>query len=214
MSSIEVPVQFIEERRFRKRSAPVLRALHSFLKMLPVVQDTQRGRATRRQIKAGLVITGLVFLLGGGEFVVLIPVGLTLMASGIWLPLWELDRRTALTRLKARAVGVREVSVPGRLVHDGRRLELWRQGKKLRRVLTDRAFRLEAFRGEGGAMVWCVRSAKGEAKRDAIWVSFEGEGDGEVADPARVHELVRAQGDGHALQERLREAKRSGGRRG
>lgn len=207
---IEVPVRFVEERRFRRRSAPVLRAVHSFVKLLPIVQDTQRGRDARRNIKAGLVVTGLVFLLGGGEFPFLIPVGILLMASAIWLPLWELDRRTALTRLKQRSIGTREVEVAGRLVHDGRRLELWRDGEKQRRVLTDRAFRLETYRSEGGQELWCVRPGKGEAKREAIWMQFSGEAQGALVDADRVFELARVDGDAEALRAKLREA--SGGR--
>lgn len=206
MSEIEIPVRFVEERRFRRRNAPVLRAVHSFIKTLPVVQDTQRGRSARRNIKTGLIIVGLVFLLGGGEFPLLIPLGIVLMASAIWLPLWELERRTLLTRLKQRSVGVREVEVPGRLVHDGRRLELWREGKKQRRVLTDRAFRLETFEGADGASLWCVRPAKGEAKREAIWMRLSGEAGGSKVEEERVFELAHVDGDAQALRTRLQEA--------
>ena len=41
MSAIEVPARFLEERRYRRRNAPVLRAAHSFVKLLPIVKENE-----------------------------------------------------------------------------------------------------------------------------------------------------------------------------
>ncbi|MEM1347033.1 MAG: hypothetical protein AAGI01_00655 [Myxococcota bacterium] len=156
--------------------APALEVLLGIHALLPSTKDTVSGRASRTRWKAGLVLAGVVFLIGGRESTWFALPALLLLASAAALPLTDQGKRKGAARL--RRARTREVRKPhtAQLVHDGRRLELWQGDTKLRHVRTDRAFEWSPWRDERDASVawWSVRPQGSEKKRDVIWIAVEG----------------------------------------
>lgn len=155
------------------RWTPFLKSISTLVRLLPVAKDTVRGRKSSQSTKVVLLVLGLFFLLGGRSSMFLGLVGLIIMLSAIIVPIAELQRRTWLFALKNARTTTHTRHVGALLVHDGRRLELWREGKMLRRVLTNHPFELKKHdeHSDAQSVLWSVHPHDSGKKRDAIWFS-------------------------------------------
>jgi len=170
----------------------VIGALQGLYDLLPSTKDTVSGRASRTRWKAGLVIAGVVFIVGGRESTWFAIPALVLIASAAVLPLSAQGKRQGLLSLRRMRAKEVHTPSPAKLVHDGRRLELWEEDTKLRHVLTDRAFTWTAWRDPRDASTawWSVRPAHGKKKRDVIWIAVDGAPDSPHSAEELPHEDV------------------------
>ncbi len=170
--------------------APVYGAIASFVRMMPSFRDTRSGRRKSKQTKVVLGGLGLFIILAGHNTPLIIVCGVVLMAAAVPLPLPEGQRRSIIHRLRGMRTRDIEVRRSGRLVHDGRRLLLYDDGERDRRVLTNRPFRLQTFADTEGRGTYIeVAPADAKKKRESIWILVEDQApdaDAETVKPWRV----------------------------
>ena len=182
--------------------APLFELALTLARVLPTAPDSVAGRSRSNTIKVVFVAAGVVVLLGAREVhFALAPVGLLIMSGAVWLPITDLRKRGIVRKIKGLG-RVSEVEVePVRLEHDGRRLILWRGEERARRVLTNRAFRLERGSHEGRPAVVVRPQDKGGKKTSicalgppqAAWEHAPPLDEGRLFEPAYVDD--RAQWD-------------------
>ena len=150
--------------------APLYRALMAAVGLLPTAAATAKGGRGAVQLKVVLVVVGLLIVLASDRHVALVLLGFGLMASAMVLPLAGPTKRRWLASLERRCHKIHTTRHEVELVHDGGRLELWRDGAMVRRVLTHRAFGLDVFDAPGGHLDVRLRPDKSRKKKDAIWL--------------------------------------------
>ena len=171
---LRLDARFLERRVVRRPIAPITQLIAGIAALLPAVRDTAQGRSVGRALRAALIIVGLGVLLTGRAHVGWILLGLAIMTLAVPLPLGLLQRRSLVRRIRLAGHTLRTLSTDASLVHDGRRLELHEPDAMIRRVLTDRAFRLDRFRDERDGSLWLrVSPRSSKKKRDAIWLHVE-----------------------------------------
>ena len=170
-----VPVTLKKEVKKRRASAPLFKGVATLVSMVPTYRETRSGRASARHLKIVLGLIGGVLVLASSEFLPLIVLGLLIAALAAIVPIGELRKRSILSALKQRSVYTETKERPGSLLHDGRRLILHDGDERVRRVLTNRAFRLEERRTEEGGRCLVAAPQESRKKRDAIVMLFEGE---------------------------------------
>jgi hypothetical protein len=148
--------------------APVWAPVEWLLSFAPSHRDTRKGRTFARQVKIVLLIGGVLIIAFGGSLGWVV-VGLAIMLSSLLLPVPELRKRTLMSRLRALAgERSRRVRVPGKIVHDGRRVELHEGDAMLRRVLVTKEYTLDERLYQGRPCLGLM--GPGRRKKDAIWI--------------------------------------------
>lgn len=161
-------------------NAGLWRLLASIIQRLPhspkPTQNSSRKAAQPSQgftlspLRLTLLIVGLLFVLASERNIAIIILGFFTMASAAILPLPHARRNAWLNALKARQTRQRAVDSPAKLVHDGRRLELWLDDKLDRRVLTNRPFVIKTTQHDGLSFVGVMPPKSN--KREAIWFAL------------------------------------------
>lgn len=194
-------IQISAELRKTEAVPPKARSFWAFLEsllgFLPSHRDSRKGRRQAQQVRAVLVVLGILLMaLGGAEAAGWIVVGVALAGSAFVIPIPELKKRSWRTALQRRQQsGSKEIWVPARVSYDGRRLEVHQENQKVRQLLVDRKsheITYGAFRN--GLMV--ALGPKGSAKKKtvALWVpggSTEGAvqfGIDDVDQPLRIEQ--------------------------
>ncbi|MFU8802978.1 MAG: hypothetical protein ACNA8W_04125 [Bradymonadaceae bacterium] len=139
----------------------------------PSYRATRKGRTGSRQLKIVLLIGGVLIITFGGSLAWVV-VGLAVMLLSLLVPVPELRKRSLMTRFRAlRGERSRRVRVPGKIVHDGRRVELHEGDAMLRRVLVTKDFTLEERSYHGHPCLGLM--GPGRRKKDAIWICSKAE---------------------------------------
>lgn len=166
---LKLDAQLERDEVYVPRSRTFWRALDYLWGYMPSYRDSRAGRQRARQVKVGLAVLGVLAMIFGGSAGPII-LGALAAALAIAAPVPELKKRSVHNRLRARAADrKRPVSRPGKVVFDGRRVELHDASGMLRRVLVDRPGRELVFRVHGEKICAGMRPRSGK-KRDAIWV--------------------------------------------
>lgn len=140
---------------------------------MPAYRDSRSGRQRARQAKLVLVVLGVLTMIFGGS-VGPIVLGAFLAIFALVAPVRELKKRSVHNKLRGLAADrKRSVCRPGKIVFDGRRLELHDQEAMLRRVLVDKPGRELVFRVHGELMCAGLRP-RAAKKRESIWVCAPG----------------------------------------
>ena len=207
---LELDARFLERRVVRRPIAPLTQLVAGLAALLPAVRDTAQGRSVGRALRGALIIVGLSVLLTGRAHVGWILLGLGVMTLAVPLPLGLLQRRSLVRRIRRAGHALRTLSTHASLVHDGRRLELHEPDAMVRRVLTDRAFRLDHYRDERDGSLWLrVMPRSSKKKRDAIWLHAEDQqasADLPALDPDLPDAHAAHVREATALLDRLRDA--------
>lgn len=187
--------------------AGLWRTLRSIVSKLPAlkVDPKPQERPKLGGLRLTLLGLGLLLVIASERSVPIIIVGFSIMGSAGVLPLSRARQQAWLRALRERERVKITRKTLATLIHDGRRLELWIEDKKQRRVLTDRAFNVDIYRA--GSRRWIsVRPPKGP-KRETIWFSdappqAQLEGLKEL-DPTSVGEQLWLEDDAQELLRRL-----------
>lgn len=201
----------------RDKPAPIalfFKMLAEVVSVLPAIGDSASERKKAPLIKGVLIGLGLLIALASYRAPIFIALGFAIMALAVPLPVRHAWRRDATRALRRRAVQLVTFDSPLRLVHDGRRLILERDGERVRRVLTDRRFDLQARRDADGELWLGVIPGDSKKKKDAIWVHFPDAAEASLAalDPARPDTpilLTAPEPERVALRQRLEQAHRA-----
>lgn len=151
--------------------AGLWRTLHSIVVKLPAqkVDPKPLERPKLGSLRIILLSLGLLLVIASERRIPIILLGFGLMGSAGVLPLPR-KRKLAWTKaLLARQTQEITRKKPAMILHDGRRLELWIEDKKERRVLTDRPFSVSIYQAHSRRWI-SVRPPKGP-KRETIWFS-------------------------------------------
>lgn len=159
----------IEARVTRRRRLAVLWDWAAAIcSLLPSTPDTERGRATRDQLRwVGRGLCALaMFLSMRGEPRLFIAGVLGLLVAQV-VPMLRPQHKRLVQRLRNRQVVEVIEPIDAALVHDGRRLELRRGDELVRRVLTQHPFTLHRA-ALATREVWIVAPRDSKKKRDRI----------------------------------------------
>lgn len=133
--SIDVPARVLERVKRKPWWGPLLAPVETLVALIPSHKNTKKGRQSATQIRITLIVIGIVGLAFGGETLWIMLGGL-IMASGLVVPLSDVRKRTLIAKLKRmRGAAKRDLEVDGQLRFDGKRLVLYVDGEKKRRVL-------------------------------------------------------------------------------
>lgn len=154
----------------RRRLAVVWDWAAALCSLLPSTPDTERGRATRDQLRwVGRALCALaMFLSMRGDPALFVVAALGLLVAQV-VPMLRPDQQRLVQALRRRQVVEVDAPIDAALAHDGRRLELWRGEELVRRVLTQHPFSLHRA-ALGERVVWLVAPRDSKKKRDRIAV--------------------------------------------
>lgn len=170
---LEITAQLERAEVYTPRTRKLWRALDYLWGYMPTYRDSRAGRQRARQAKLVLVVLGVLTMIFGGSAGPIL-LGAFLAVFALIAPVPELRKRSVHNRLRGLSADrKRAVSRPGRIVFDGRRLELHDHDAMLRRVLVDKPGRELVFRVDGEQMCAGLRPRSAK-KRDAIWVCAPG----------------------------------------
>ncbi|MFP4596746.1 MAG: hypothetical protein ACLFVJ_00755 [Persicimonas sp.] len=166
---IELDATLVGTETYQPAWGGLVKPIEGLAGFLPSHRDTKKGRSTAKQIRIVIMVLGLAVLISGGTLP-LIFIGAAIMASAIILPMSEVNKRALISRIRRlRSRRTRQTQAPGKLVHDGKRLILREDGKKLRRVLVDRGEHRLELRRLGDTPCLGVIPPSGR-KADSIWI--------------------------------------------
>ncbi|RAL22386.1 hypothetical protein DL240_11085 [Lujinxingia litoralis] len=166
---LEIRAELERPEIYSPRTRKLWRALDYLWGYLPAYRNTRSGRQRARQGKVMLVVVGVGTMIFGGS-AALIALGALVAFVALVAPVRELKKRSVHNRLRTLAADrKRPVRRPGKVVFDGRRLELHDEQTMLRRVLVDRPGRELVFRVRDDKMCAGLRPRSGN-KRQAIWI--------------------------------------------
>lgn len=164
--------ELMRSESYRPWWAPLWGPVDWILSFLPSHRDTRKGRSGARQVKILILIAGVAFI-AFGEAIAWVVIGLLTMFSALVLPLPEIRKRIWTAKLKT-LLGERKrpVHSRGKIVHDGRRIELHEGEGMLRRVLVDKVYSLEERVYQGQPCLGLM--GHGKRKKDTIWICARG----------------------------------------
>lgn len=171
-TALVLGAQLMRSESYRPWWAPLWGPVDWILSFLPSHRDTRKGRSGARQVKIVLLIVGVAFI-AFGEAIGWVAVGLLTMLSALILPLSELRKRVWTAKVRALlGEKKRPVHTPGKIVHDGRRVELHEGDAMLRRVLVDKVYSFEERVYQGQPCLGLM--GHGKRKKDTIWICARG----------------------------------------
>ena len=169
---LRLPGQIQREARQMPLWAPLVRRAEGAVGLIPAYRDTKKGRSNARQLRLGLLGLGLLVLVFGGDW--WIVVGALLMIAGLVVPAPELRKRTWVTRLRSARKPRRSwQGAPVVVELDDRRLSVLEDGKRLRRVLVDRGehgLRTASLTIDGAAFTALGVTPASGRKAETIWL--------------------------------------------
>ncbi len=176
--SLEFDADIRGTQQKRPWNAVLWKAVGEFVAFLPSYRDTREGRKKAKQMRVIFVVLGIgLMAVGGtatewGAFWILF--GIFLACLAFVAPVEDLKKRTwrgnIKKKQKPRRVSVRQ---KGRVVYDGRRVEMRQDGEKVRRVRVDRGKHELEARQNGEAACLGVLPPSGK-RADGIWVCATG----------------------------------------
>lgn len=166
---LTIPATLIRREKYAPAWGALLKPVEALIALFPSHRATKKGRQNAKQIRVLILGIGLAIMIFGGELL-LILLGALLMASALFLPMSEITKRSLLGNLRrTRTQQVRDAKSNGEIVHDGKRLILREDGKKLRRVLIDRGEHALELRRRGETPCLGIRPPSGR-KAESIWI--------------------------------------------
>lgn len=147
----------------------VFRFADWIVSFVPTYRDTARGRKNALQIRAGLLVCGVLIVGFAGR--TWVAVGVTVMALALIAPMAEMRRRLMRSKLKRAQTKIALQREGAKVVYDGRRvLLLDAADKNLRRVLTrDHEILRRNFEGRRAVGI----KGPGSKKKEQIWLVTE-----------------------------------------
>ncbi len=165
-----IPARLPYETTYQPFWSPLIGPIRTLLSMLPSHEDSRTGRqwAKRIQIGLGAVALGIVIFADGA---MLRAVGALLVIGALSLPISKARKRSYTGRLRSLQEGrTKTITRPGRIVYDGYRILLEKEGSKLRRVLTDRDEHTLRLHRDDEHLYLKVEPSSSGRDSDAIWV--------------------------------------------
>lgn len=157
------------------RSVPFWNAVDFVLTFVPSYRETRQGRKNARGARIVILAAGiLIMAFGGAESGLWIAFGVFLAASALAFPVPELKKRGWRTTVnQKRSPRMKTVWSGGKIVFDGRRVELHDEKKKVRHILVNRDKHEVVVRENEGSYCLGVLPP-GQRKKENIWVCATG----------------------------------------
>jgi len=167
------PIYSVTARRVvevKKKSALafIFRFLDWLVSYIPTHRDSSKGRKSALQIRAGLIVCGVLIVGFAGR--TWIFVGIAVMALALIAPMAEMRRRSIRAVLKRAQTRKVEDRVDVEVVFDGRRVLVRdAEGDSLVRVLTNKETHEILERNFAGQRAIGIKGP-GKKKRQQIWL--------------------------------------------
>lgn len=193
-----LPYQTSHQPFWTKLLSPVQTGVELF----PSHKNTRKGRAIARRIRIGVGAVALGIVIFSGEMLWLQIAGALLVIGVLFLPISEVRKRSWVGQLRSLRKGTtRTITRPGRIVYDGRRVLLEKEGSKLRRVLTDRESHVLTLQQDEERLYLKIEPPS-DAASDAIWVGTDALDPSELDDAGAVESIDSETPNRPALVER------------
>lgn len=169
------------------------RRWEGFVRALPAHRDTKKGEKNARQAKIAIFAAGVgLAALLDGEWILL---GVLLASLSLFIPMSQDRRRTLIARSKSSRRNQKRLETQsGQLVWDGRRVILEVDGKRVRRVLTNKGSHIVESRNLKGHLAIGIKPASAK-KSESIWIETSAGPRGASIERNEIDLLVRAELD-------------------
>ncbi len=190
---VTVSVTLVRDVAYRPWWAGIAVRYERILGLLPTHKNTKKGRANAKQVKAGLLILGVIVAgFVGGWWIV--P-GCLVALSALILPVPADTRRSWIASSRTRRKNLtRSEESSAELVFDGRRLLIRNEDKNLRRVLTNKRKHIIEERSLDGSRIVGVLPTS-RKKSESIWLKSSAEASGDEMERGEIDILVRLNDD-------------------
>lgn len=191
--SLAVDARVRGEETAKPWNASLWRLLGEVVALLPTYRDSREGRNKRNSIKLVILVIGAGLLFAGGTADTAVALWLTLgaliAASALVLPIEELKKRTWRTKIrKKQEPRTTAVWGQGRVVHDGRRVELHLGDDRVGYVSVRKGkHKVEVRRCDGETCLGVLPMSR--KVKDAVWVCTKDEVGGEASATVEADEM-------------------------